>query len=612
MDPSIPSPSIPPMRYSRLASTNDPPSTEEADAILKSYRLLIVNRHKFKLALGFDERLETYRAIRAPIRRLPMETLGVILGFAARDYKGLIRGDWLAAFCRVSRSWWEAAKSMHSLWNDVCIDRYKPLYNDVATWLGRSGTLPKTLRVKLQSNDGREDLLCCKDDHLIGLGYTYADKNPDDDNGDEDAAESTGTPDGDDDDEYSDLPPDSECILVKIQLAKLLLEGPPVDTLMVTFKSSRCLRELFRSIKFQAISKGISWPGIRRLVLRMDGEAGVWVEGRDPSASMFKYLPSRSLSSLSMTLIGDTHWDYNHPINIPPSILNNLTSLKIATDLGGPQIATLLPHCERLEHLDIDYFASDQTWTQEPDCLVKRNLPPRIHLPNLLSLRVVRIPEKVAGTVLHFLHVPALVSLTIDEVSEASLSGPWLGFGRHSERDENRSSISHIFLQSLGLFSSTPGMAANLQSLAIGSREYWRIQELTVAALEDIALHLISLKRLVLVRPKGNDEPFLALCRRMEDQKTHLLPRLEHLEIIDPDSKFPLEPVLQFVRSHHEHRARSSMSDIRPYDSSKMLLVLRIFDTSDQWDTYKRSRTVRYLRKTGISVQVYPAYYRGQ
>lgn len=145
--------------------------------------------------------------------------------------------------------------------------------------------------------------------------------------------------------------PHPRCCLAKIQLQKILLEGPPLDSLILAVTSTWCLRDLLRAIKKERRLKGIAWSGIPRLTLN----TSKWEEGSDSSTSMFKYLLPTPPSSLNIDLpyILDSLEDpfeeseerqvgHLHPVNIPPFILSNLTSFTISISWDGPQIPTIL------------------------------------------------------------------------------------------------------------------------------------------------------------------------------------------------------------------------------------------------------------------------------
>ncbi|KAF6747426.1 hypothetical protein DFP72DRAFT_919809 [Ephemerocybe angulata] len=580
------------VKYSHLLSTNDPPT------------------------------LAAYRSIVSPVRRLPSEIIGNFLDLAARGHDGHIEKARVAPFCLVSKAWRNSAIATLSLWRNVCIDRDKPPCKKVAAWLGRSGALTKTLRVDLRD---RGQQLCCG---KHSRNYEAADNNPDEDEGEEteleeedDEDEDGSEVEGDDDEALDESEDDSEdeddedtpreCIVAKMQLAKLLAEGPQLDMLVMTVSSTWCLRELLRSVRARVRSKGISWPGIPSLALRMVANGGYWAETQDPSASLFKYLPPGSLSSLSLDLIlADALRLHNfYRINIPSSTLNSLTSLKIKTDLDGPQIARLLVHCVRLEQLYLEYACPSKFgaygWTAAPDFHTVLNLPARIHLPKLRTLQVDGIPEMTVGTILHFIRAPALVNLGF----QINMRPQWITVPP-SEEESHVGRLPELFIQSLGLLPQEAEITSisNLHSLTMGDGKWYDYRlYLSGSTLASIAPHFNSLRHLILYEVKCMDgeDPFQALCHHMEQHQTHLLPNLEDMKLTFSDDSFPLESLFLFVKSRHDHWARRPVGHNQPRDSLHTV-ALRI---SENWvnlaNTYNASPTIGHIRNLGVSVERY-------
>ncbi|KAF6754860.1 hypothetical protein DFP72DRAFT_1045715 [Ephemerocybe angulata] len=574
------------MKYTHLLSTNDPPSATEEAEIREEIMMATIQQDT--TVPEIQNALATYRSILSPVRRLSLEVIGKFLDPGARGDDGLVVNGSVASFCLVSKAWQKAAITKHSLWRDARINRDKPLFNEVVAWLGRSGTFSKTLRIEFL--DRQQPMLCKKHSQ----GYKPADNNPDAD-------------------EYGDdiHPGSEECIVAKTQLAKLLLEGPQVDMLAVTVSSTWCVRELFRSVRARAISKGLSWPGIPSLALRIVAKGGHWAETQDPDESMFKYLPHNSLSLLSLDLIigGALRilpQTFGFQFNIPSSTLNTLTSLKVRTDLDGPQVARLLPHCGQLEHLEIKYASRNlraQRWTGDVASL---NLPARIDLPRLHTLQVDGIPPSTVRSILHFIRTPALVNLSFQiKAMHRFVDLRARSAGDHAGHFPER------FLQSLGLLPQDQELEAemtpNLHSLTMGDGK-GHVYRLFLAgtALEAITQHFSSLKCLVLYGVKciNNEDPFQTLCHHMEQHQTQLLPNLEYIEITFSDDSFPLESLFQFVESRH-HWARGPVGHNQPRDSLQMV-ALRISENSvnlANLNTYNTSPTIDRIRNLGISVE---------
>ncbi|KAF5309626.1 hypothetical protein D9611_013974 [Ephemerocybe angulata] len=597
------------VKYPHLLSTNDPPSAAEEAKIREEMAAIQQDADLPEI----QNQLATYRSVVSPVRRLPSEIIGNFLDLAARGHDGHIEKARVASFCLVSKAWRDSAIATLSLWRDVCIDRDKPLCKKVVEWLGRSGALTKTLRVELRD---RGQQLCCG---KHSRNYEAADNNPDEDEDNEaeleeedDEDEDSDWSDDDSEDEDDEETP-RECIIAKTRLAKLLVDGPQFNTLVLTVSSTWCLRELLRSIRTRARAKGVSWPGIPSLALRMVPNVGHWAETQDPSASLFKYLPSGSLSSLGLDLVLTDELMMSllnlYRFNIPSSTLNSLTSLKIKTEWDGPQIARLLPHCERLEHLYLEYACPSKfgayRWTAAHDFHTEANLPARIHLPKLRTLQVDGIPEMTVGTILHFIRAPALVNLGF----QINMRPQWITVPP-AEEESHLGRLPELFLQSLGLLPQEAEITSisNLHSLTMGDGKWYDYRlYLSRSTLASIAPHFNSLRHLILYEVKCMDgeDPFQALCHHMEQHQTHLLPNLEDMKLTFSDDSFPLESLFLFVKSRHDHWARRAVGHNQPRDSLHMV-ALRI---SDNWvnlaNTYNTSPTIGHIRNLGVSVERY-------
>ncbi|KAF6754856.1 hypothetical protein DFP72DRAFT_897643 [Ephemerocybe angulata] len=539
--------------YRHLWTTNNPPTPLEKATIWQD-----VARSQYSIAM-FQNRLAVCRMLLSPIRSLPLETLGRIFEHSVTDYHGIDKAS-VAKLCLVCRTWWRAAQLTHSLWSDVSVDR---------PWLKRAGTLPKTLRFF------QDDWPACERHYKR--------------------------------DELGDDVVDV-CKLAEAQPFEYLTDEVPLDSFCITTWSPICIREFLLSPN-PRFTEALSWTALRSLELNMRF-CPVWPKSeRDPATSMFKHLPP-SLTSLSIDLPRredlDDFDDVGALINIPASTLCRLISFKIRCNWDGPQIATLLQQCERLEDLTVEYLINlsddlenEQEWTKEHDCLEDYGLPPQIRLPRLRTLVADGIPAGAASTVLHFLSVPALVSLTvvINDSGDAA-------------EDEYEDHPARDFLQSLGLFSPHPPDAPTLHSLTIG--EAWESLSfpLTPIAFMDIALDLASLKRLVLHEVQYPEDPFLAMRLYMESQRVQLLPHLEYLEFDGvPSRTFPLESFFHFLQSRcDQHISSWSGCSVVPRDSLQMV-VLRLTGKDDEFrSAYYSSPLLPSIRKRGVSVELYLSY----
>ncbi|KAF6747432.1 hypothetical protein DFP72DRAFT_919832 [Ephemerocybe angulata] len=552
------------LAYRHLWTTNNPPTPLEKATIWQD-----VARSQYSIAV-FQNRLALCRMLLAPIRSLPLETLGRIFELSVTDYRGIDKAS-VAKLCLVCKTWWRAAQLTHSLWTDVCVDR--PVFpGRVLKWLQQGGTLPKTLRFS------QDDWPACERHHMRD--------ELDDDVDDEDV-----------------------CKLAEARLFKYLTDEVPLDSLCITTWSPICIRDFLLSPN-PSFTAATSWTALRSLELNMRF-CHLWPESEhDPAISMFNHLPP-SLTSLSIDLprrevIGHSEGfdEADTMINIPASTLGRLISFKVRCDWDGPQIATLLQHCEQLEDLTVEYLMNlsdgdEQEWTKEPNCLEKYDLPPQIRLPRLHTLVADGIPASAASTVLQFLSVPALVNITVT-VNDSD----------DAAEDEYEDHPAHDFLQSLGLFSPHPPDAPTLNSLTIG--EAWESLSFPLIPISfmDIVLDLTSLKRLILHEVQYPEDPFLAMRLYMESQRVQLLPHLEHLEFDGvPSDTFPLESFFHFLRARcDQHISSWSGCNVAQRDSLQMV-VLRLTKEDDEFrNVYYSSPLLPSIRKRGVSVELYLSY----
>ncbi|KAF6754891.1 hypothetical protein DFP72DRAFT_897946 [Ephemerocybe angulata] len=526
---------ISPPRYSALLSSNYPPNALEKATIQRDI-------------IKLEDRLSRMRSAVSPVRSLLPEILGqifeaaVMVQDAPRERVDSARVVDLSLVCK---AWRAAAEMTHSLWADVLIAKPGPrIFDKVVAWMGRAGTTPKTLRIRLSNPD------CCFWGHLSA---------------------------------WTKFPghPDSLCVLDAAPLLELLTEGLQLDTFEISVRSSFCLRLLLLRVQ-EETSKGSPWMSLRSLDLRICDQEHQepqrwwnWQEPSDPSASMFNHLPS-SLTSLRIRfpsqpqLILSRPQTYYIPINIPASTLRNLISITIACDWEGPQIARLLQHCTRVEYLDIDYgigSSSRQLWTRKETAFAQYDLPHRLHFPELRTLKVHHIPSCAAEHVLHFIDAPALSRIHVGIKEVKDVEGPG-----GDDEGEPLTIIrpTYLFLDSLGLLH--PPRATILQSLTISNQDFFE-KGFSGKAFISILWPLLSLTHLTVVGDTAGDS-FAVMRWCMDDQQTLLLPCLEHLEIADCYEIFPLESLLRFIEARHRRYDAFAEGDKAPDSDIKDVATL--------------------------------------
>jgi hypothetical protein len=113
-----------------------------------------------------EAQLVQYRWALSPLRRLPLETVGEIIHIAVPDFREKGAQQNLLNYALVCKSWWLAALLNHKLWSCIHIhgsayshhDREagkvgqksivrKGSFKQIAAWLGRSGSMTRTLEV---------------------------------------------------------------------------------------------------------------------------------------------------------------------------------------------------------------------------------------------------------------------------------------------------------------------------------------------------------------------------------------------------------------------------------------------------------------------------------
>ncbi|KAF6754893.1 hypothetical protein DFP72DRAFT_1169882 [Ephemerocybe angulata] len=567
------------LRYSHLLNSNDQPSALEKATIQRDI-------------IELEDRLYRMRCAVSPVRSLLPEVLGqIFVAAATMQYAPGERIDTgqVVDLSLVCKAWRAAAEMTHSLWADVLIPKPGPrVFDKVVAWMGRSGSTPKTLRIRLSSPGSY-----CE---RHAQAWVDADDN-----------ETSPDPD------Y----PAPRCVLDGVPLLKLLTEGLHLDAFEIGIATTSCLKLVLLRVQQEA-SKGTPWMSLRSMDLRLyDQETGgpeewwEWQESSDPSASMFNYLPSsltslriRLPSALSLHRADDYDTHSQTPIHIPASTLRNLTSFTIVCDWDGRQIATFLQHCTKVEYLNIEYgIRPMQLWTRETNALVQHNLPPRIHLPELRTLKVHEIPHCTAEHILHFIDAPALLRI---EVGIQKSTEDEDVFGENEELTILRPIC--LFLDSLGLLH--PPRAAILQSLTISNDDFFE------AGFSDIDIisilsPLLSLKHLIVVAVKfvGDEakagDSFAVMRRYMDDHQTLLLPCLEYLEFADYYWAFPLESLLRFIEARHRRYAQhqASAGGNKAPDSLRRVVFRNSESITTLEEDCESASTVALVRRLGISLE---------
>lgn len=331
-----------------------------------------------------EDKLLQYRWALSPLRRLPLETIGEIIHIAAPDFREKGARRELLNYVLVCKSWWHASLLKHHLWNRVHIhgptyeqdDRTvgKPIFrkgtfNQIATWLGRAGSLSRTLKV-VGSKDFRDTI--CKG-HARSI----------------------------------------QCPWLAPTLRKLLVKGPQLDTISLARIAPICLRRLMEAIHSSKRSEPRTFDGVRTLnIVFAFNNRSRWLELRpgvnqDPYI-LFSDLPLHLTTlRLSLPSVHDIGFDqFANPLRIPQEVLAGLKIFEFNSDWDILHAPRLLQFCANLEHLCLNFRARDPQFAKyEEDKLFE------VYLPNLRTFRLQNQYHKFE--ILKFFRTPALEELDI-------------------------------------------------------------------------------------------------------------------------------------------------------------------------------------------------------
>ncbi|KAF6744896.1 hypothetical protein DFP72DRAFT_927112, partial [Ephemerocybe angulata] len=145
-----------------ILHSNDVPTSVKAEGLAGEILQLTALAHKLQSELEeVQNRLSRRRGALSAIRRIPQEILGEIFSsvLGAPVPLDLTGRNELLDLGLVCRRWREATLLTHQLWCGLTIASKHmegSQYDKIATWLGRSGGVPKSLR------------LCAPDDQVLG------------------------------------------------------------------------------------------------------------------------------------------------------------------------------------------------------------------------------------------------------------------------------------------------------------------------------------------------------------------------------------------------------------------------------------------------------------
>lgn len=142
------------LALSRLATTNDPPSTQDGTLVREvmeglDHRAEEIRERLQALELDLqnvERDRKFFRPMLSPLRRMPLEVLGEIFVCLTEIDS---RHKTLAAICQVCKMWRQVAHLVARLWCAVSLDPSSPSlsYEGVSTWLSRAGPLPRSVHL---------------------------------------------------------------------------------------------------------------------------------------------------------------------------------------------------------------------------------------------------------------------------------------------------------------------------------------------------------------------------------------------------------------------------------------------------------------------------------
>ncbi|KAF6744917.1 hypothetical protein DFP72DRAFT_60829 [Ephemerocybe angulata] len=294
---------------------------------------------------------ESYRTLLSPLRRnaVPPEILGQIFKFSL-SISETFQEEQVNVLCLVCRRWRVTALGTPSLWASVDLTASSDQqlnFERVKTWFARSGVIPKNLTI-------------------------------------------TG---------YHHYVPDGGCPLLSHDLANLLVDRAPFDSVSLRCGNGACLESVFSQMHRDTAQNTTS-SSLRSLDLEMmdhpsDSFAGIW--------AILRWFPA--LCSLSLDLPWfETTW------TVPEDLrLTNLTRLILACDWPFSSIVTILRSSVNLEVLVLDY----KQLIREPGEVFPSIWDPVV-LPRLRKLEMRRIAGGSPDTqLLRYLRAPSLQTLEI-------------------------------------------------------------------------------------------------------------------------------------------------------------------------------------------------------
>lgn len=508
--------------YRSLATNNSPPTAGETAVVREQIETLIGRRRRLAQLLAQtqaqlqdnEDEIQVLRRICAPIRRLPLETLGEVFlriptsKMRPNNYQKVIKKVSL-----VCKSWRDAARFTAQLWGDMWVMADAPslCYDTLAAWTHHAGSIAKSIEISSSVCGGVDwdlgKILCA------GPG---------------------------------------RCLFANPILAKLLKQGPGRwHSVTLNCPSEDCFMQLVASLEQAPLASGpSSWDFIRTFNLVVSGkEHWHWMAASSP---LLSFLPN----TVKNLRIQFPNWRCIHPVlrvalvwrcplSIPQPLLGVLTSLELkinALVIVTSTIFMALEQCVNLEKLSID-FSNGQLVS--PERYMRSPFPSgSVSLPRLQFLQLRQLaPEPASIKVLHRLKMPTLTDMSFSfdlDTHVDSENWHWEAFGANVE-DNPAYDISSLtdFIRG---DRATPSWLRHLHIR--GATFYDGALSRILRELDELT-HL-KLEWMALGSPDSDD--FFNLLK----QKPKCLPQLKTIEI--ENLKYPTDKEIPFLRFFVEER----------------------------------------------------------
>lgn len=520
-------------QLSRILSTNVPPNALETATLQKGVDDLtgrISHLHSQLQELNrLEGQLRQYRSALSPIRRIPPEILAEVFRYVLPTVEDKVAETKVVDLGLVCKGWREATLLVHHFWNHLTVRGVAQRYDQMEAWLSRSGTIPRTVHFEWVRSVPQ---------HMCSS---------------------------------------ASCPLSSPGMVKLLESGPRIQHLILECQRLQCLRRLLDSI---ARVEGRTWDEIQALDLIFLDDTELWplITQTTTEASVYMHLPP--ITSLVLHLphaqaaFSRANQSRIGRLDIPESVLERLTSLKLQSDWEGTHILSMLQHCPNLETLIYD--SRFKSWSPRGGAVGL----PRIPLP---KLRTLKIQHDGIFNLLNFIDTPELETLEL--LGDGSVNGGSLGFQ----------------LETAPWLGNSGGIMQKVRVLHLSNREFEEAFELVHVVSNLPLLTHLKLDKIVV----NWVDAWSGMAFEEEQTGRHCLRHVEVLEVLHVKQEYAEEffpAVFGFLveRGPHPCALTVSFEEVTPPTQS---------DAEHAWDAWRNERGPgdTSLEVFGIDLHVVPA-----